>query len=262
MRHVLAIARRELRSYFVSPIAYAAVTAFALLSGYFFNSMVVYYVRQASVADRQIEAIGRSDYQLDVPTVILEEWFKNQGSFILLLILPLLTMGLLTDERRKGTLELLLTSPVRPVELTLGKFLGALTLFVLMCVPTLPYWYFLAQGGDWEPGVVLAGYTGLLLLASTQIAIGLFISSLSENILVSAVGTYTVLITLNFIDTSASLTWSIWVDFIQFLSFHYHHAEFARGVIALRDVTYFGGFLALALFLTQRSIESIRFKRS
>jgi gliding motility-associated transport system permease protein len=262
MRHILAIARRELRSYFVSPIAYAALTAFALLSGYFFNSMVVYYVRQASLADRQIEQLGRSDLQLDVPTVILEEFFKNQGSFVILLIVPLLTMGLITDERRKGTLELLLTSPVRPIELTVGKFLGALALFVLMCLPTLPYWYFLAQGGDWEPGVVLAGYTGLLLLAATQIAIGLFISSLSENVLVSALCTYGVLVALNFIDTSASMTRSIWVDFIQFLSFHFHNAEFARGVVALRNITYFAGFLALALFLTQRSIEAIRFKRS
>lgn len=262
MRHVVAIAKRELRSYFVSPIAYAALTAFALLSGYFFNSMVVYYVRVASLADRQIEQLGRSDLQLDVPTVILEEFFKNQGSFVLLLILPLLTMGLLTDERRKGTFELLLTSPLRPVELTLGKFFGALTLFLIMCLPTLPYWYFLAQGGDWEPGVVLAGYAGLLLLAATEIAIGLFVSSLCENILVSALCTYGVLVALNFVDTSASLARSIWVDFIQFLSFHFHNAEFARGVVALRDVTYFGGFLALALFLTQRSIESIRFKRS
>lgn len=214
MRHVFAIARRELRSYFVSPIAYAALTAYALLSAYFFNSMVVYYVRQASLADGQLKQLGRSELQLDVPTRILEEFFKNQGAFVLLLIIPLLTMGLLTDERRKGTLELLLTSPVRPIELTLGKFFGALTLFVLMCLPTLPYWFFLAQGGEWEPGVVLAGYTGLLLLAATQIAIGLFISSLSENILVSALSTYGVLVAFNFIDTSASLARSIWVDFI------------------------------------------------
>lgn len=160
MRHILAIAKRELRSYFVSPIAYVALTAFALLSGYFFNSMVVYYIRQASLADRQVEQLGRSALQLDVPTVILEQFFRNQGSFVLLLILPLLTMGLITDERRKGTLELLLTSPVRPMELTLGKFVGAVIFFVLMCLPTVPYFYFLAQGGDWEPGVVAAGYAG------------------------------------------------------------------------------------------------------
>jgi len=261
VRHVLAIAKRELRSYFVSPIAYAALTTFALLSGFFFSNMVTYYVRQASLADRQIQAIGRSTLQLDVPTVVLEEFFKNEG-FILLLVLPLLTMGLLTDERRKGTLELLLTSPVRPIELTLGKFAGALALFVLMCLPTLPYYFFLAQGGAWEPGVVLAGYAGLVLMAATEIAIGLFISSLCENMLVSALSTYGVLVALNFIDTSASLGRSIWVDFIQFLSFFFHYAEFARGVVALRDITYFSGFLALALFLTQRSIEAIRFKRS
>jgi ABC-2 type transport system permease protein len=261
MRHVLAIAKRELRSYFVSPIAYAALAIYALLSGFFFSNQLTYYIRQASLADQQMSAAGRSSLQLDVPTVVLEEFFKQEG-FILLLVLPLLTMGLLTEERRKGTLELLLTSPVRPLELTLGKFAGALALFVMMCVPTLPYHYFLAQGGAWEPGVVFAGYAGLLLLAAAEIAIGLFISSLCENILVSALCTYGVLVALNFIDTSASVARSIWVDFIQFLSFFFHYGEFARGVIALRDITYFAGFLALALFLTQRAIEAVRFKRS
>jgi len=264
MRHITAIAKRELRSYFVSPIAYAAMTAFLVLSGYYFNAMVVKYVRDASLHDGQMARLGRSvQYeQFDVPTVILENFFSNQGSFVFLLVLPLLTMGLLTDERRKGTLELLLTSPVRPIELTLGKFFGALTLVAIMMAPTLVYFAFMAQGGEWEPGVVLAGHVGLLLLAATEIAIGLFISSLTENVLVSALCTYSTLVVLNFIDASASLTQSIWVDFIQFLSFYFHNLEFARGVIALRDITYYTGFLMLALFLTQRSIESIRFKRS
>jgi ABC-2 type transport system permease protein len=263
MRHVIAIAKRELRSYFVSPIAYVAITAFLVLSGYYFNSMVVKYVRDASLYDGQIERIGRSQYQqFDVPTMVLENFFSNQGAFVFLLVMPLLTMGLLTDERRKGTLELLLTSPIRPIELTLGKFLGALTLVVIMMAPTVAYFAFLAQGGDWEPGVVFAGFTGLLLLAATEISLGLFISSLTENVLVSALCTYSTLVVLNFIDASASLTQSIWVDFIQFLSFFFHNLEFARGVIALRDITYYAGFLALGLFLTQRSIESIRFKRS
>jgi ABC-2 type transport system permease protein len=262
MRHIFAIARRELRSYFVSPIAYVALTAYALMSGYFFNSIVVYYVRQAGLADRQVEQLGRSPLQLDVPTMILEQFFRNQGSFVLLLILPLLTMGLLADERRKGTLELLLTSPVRPIELTLGKFAGALTFFAVMCLTTVPYFYFLAQGGEWEPGVVVAGFLGLVLLAATQIAIGLFVSSLTENVLVSAICTYGVLVALNFIDTSASVAQSIWVDFIQFLSFFSHYSEFARGVLALGDLTYFAGFLTLGLFLTERSIEAVRFRRS
>ena len=103
---------------------------------------------------------------------------------------------------------------------------------------------------------------GLLLLAATEVAIGLFISSLSENMLVSALGTYGVLVAFYFVDTSASVTQSIWVDFIQFLSFYFHNAEFARGVIALGDVMFFAGLMAMGLFLTQRSIEAIRFKRT
>jgi ABC-2 type transport system permease protein len=261
VRHVVAIAKRELRSYFVSPIAYVALTMFTVLSGFFFSNMVTTYVRQAGLADRQIERLGRSDLQLDVPTAVLEAFFTNEG-FILLLVMPLLTMGLVTDERRKGTLELLLTAPLRPIELTLGKFAGALLLVGIMFLPTLPYYYFLAQGGDWEPGVVLAGYTGLLLLAATEIAVGLFVSSLTENVLVSALCTYGVLVGFYFVDTSASAAQSIWVDFIQFLSFYFHLAEFARGIVALRDVTFFAGFLLMALFLTQRSIEAVRYKRS
>ncbi len=260
LRHIAAIVRRELRSYFASPIACAAMTIFAFVSGFFFSNMLTYYVRQAGLADNQIERLGRSPLQLDVPTVVLSEFFKNEA-FILMLVLPLLTMGLVTDERRKGTLELLLTSPVRPIELTLGKFLGAMTLFLIMLLPTLPFYAFLAQGGAWEPGVVLAGYAGLTLFAAAAIALGLFISALCENLLVSALATYGVLMALNFIDTSASLARSIWVDFIQFLSFFTHHVEFSRGVIALRDVTYFASFIVLGLYLAQRAIEAARFKR-
>ena len=260
-RHILAVAKRELRSYFASPIAYVAMTMFALISGFFFSKMTVYYVRQAGLADQQIERIGQSHLQVDVPTMILSEFFKNEA-FILMLVVPLITMGLVTDERRKGTLELLLTSPLRPIELTIGKFLGAMALFAIMLLPTVPFYAFLAQGGAWEPGVVAAGYLGLLLVAAASIALGLFISSLCENVLVSAFATYGVLIALNFIDTSASVARSIWVDFIQYLSFFQHHVEFSRGVVALRDLAYFGSFVILGLFLTQRSIEAARYRRS
>lgn len=261
MRHAIAIARRELRSYFVSPLAYVAMSVFVFLSGAFFSNMVVYYVRQAMLADRQIERIGRSDLQLDVPTVILGEFLRNEA-FILLLVLPLLTMALITDERRKGTLELLLTSPVKPRELVAGKFLGAFILFLLMLLPTVPFFYFVHQRGAWEPGVVAAGYLGLLMVGAAEIGIGLFVSSICENVLVSAFGTYGILVAVNFVDTSASLARSIWVDFIQFLSFFTHYVNFSRGVVALGDATYFASYLVFALFLTERSIEAIRFKRS
>lgn len=261
MFHAWSIARRELRSYFLSPIAYVVMTVFVFISGGFFSNMLVYYIRQSTLADQQMERLGRSELQLDVPTVVLGEFFKNEA-FILLLVVPLLTMGLITDERRKGTLELLLTSPVRPAELVAGKFLGALALFGLMLLPTTPFYFFLAQGGAWEPGVVTAGYLGLIGLGAAQIALGLFVSSLCENILVSAFGTYGILITLHFVDTSSSLARSIWVDFINFFSFHYHYLNFTRGVVALNDVVYFASYITLGLFFTQRAIDAIRYKRS
>jgi ABC-2 type transport system permease protein len=261
MRHALSIARRELRSYFISPIAYIVMTIFAFVSGFFYSTMLQSYIQQAADADRVIERLGHAPNQLDVPTMVLNQFFTNEA-FIMVLVLPLLTMGLISEERRKGTLELLLTSPVRSEELVAGKFLGALALFAIMLLPTLPFHAFMAVGGDWEPGVVLTGYVGLLVKGAACIAIGLSISSLCESPLIAAFGTYGILLTLEFIGTSAVLARSVWVDFINFLSSDYHFGNFSRGVLALRDVVYFATLMTLALFLTQRSIESIRFKRS
>jgi ABC-2 type transport system permease protein len=261
MRHVLTIARREIESYFVSPIAYSVMTIFTFVSGLFFSNMVVYYIRQSVIADSQIERLGRSDFQLDVPTVILQQFFQNEA-FLLMFALPLLTMGLITDERRRGTLELLLTSPVRASELAAGKFLGAFGFLVAMVVPIVPMFYFLAQGGEWEPGVVASGVLGLLLLGGAQIAMGLFISSLCENILVSAIGTYGLLMTLQFIDTTASATRSMWAEFLAYFSLYMRHINLTRGLISADDVAFFLSLVVLGLFLTQRTIEAIRFKRT
>jgi ABC-2 type transport system permease protein len=262
MRHVLAIAKREVRAYLVSPITYAAVGGFVLLSGYFFNSVVVYYNRIATLADAEAQRAGLPAAALDVPTLVLEQFFKTEGTIVLLLVVPLLTMGLLAEERRKGTIELLLTSPVRPAELALGKFLAALAIAAVMCASTVPHFSVLARAGVWEPGVMLAGYTGMFLLVAAEIAIGLFISSLCESVVVSVLATYGVLVALTYLDSSFPLGQALWNDFIQFLSFDTHVAEFARGVIALSDVIYFVSALVLGLFLTQRAIESMRFRRS
>lgn len=261
MRHVLAIARRELQSYFVSPIAYAVIAIFTFVSGLFFSNMLVYYVRQAALADAQIEKAGRSALQLDVPSMVLQQFFQNEA-FLLLFALPLLTMGLVTDERRKGTLELLLTSPLRPVELALGKFLGAASLLGLMLVPLVPMFAFLAQGGEWEPGVVASGLLGLLLLGGAQVAMGLLISSLCGNVLVSAVGTYGLLLTLQFIDTTGAASRTLWSEFLSYFSLYMRHTGFTRGLVAVDDVVYFVSLIVLSLYLTQRTIEAIRFARS
>lgn len=261
MRHVLVIARRELESYFVSPIAYAVMTVFTFVSGLFFSNMLVHYVRQAALADAQIAKFGRSDLQLDVPTVVLAQFFQNEA-FLLMLAVPLLTMGLVADERRKGTIELLMTSPVRGVEIAGGKFLGALALLALMLVPLVPMFAFMGAGGAWEAGVVASGLLGLLLLGGAQVALGLFVSSLCENLLVSAIGTYGLVVTLQFIDTSGAPGESIWVRLLGSLSFYARHLNSTRGVVAVADIVYFASWIVLGLFLAQRSVEALRYKRS
>jgi ABC-2 type transport system permease protein len=261
MRHGLAIARREIESYFVSPIAYAVMTVFTFVSGLFFSNMLVHYVRQAAMADAQIQKFGRSDLQLDVPTVVLAQFFQNEA-FLLMLAIPLLTMGLVTDERRKGTIELLMTSPVRGTEIAAGKFLGAFAFFALMLLPVLPMFAFMGAGGSWEAGVIASGIAGLLLLGGAQIALGLFVSSLCENMLVSAIGTYGLVVTLQFIDTAGAAGGSIWVRLLGSLSFYARQLNSTRGVVAVADIVYFASWIALGLFLAQRSVEALRYKRS
>ncbi|MFO7695441.1 MAG: ABC transporter permease subunit [Vicinamibacterales bacterium] len=261
MRHALAIARREIESYFVSPIAYAVMTVFTFVSGLFFSNMLVHYVRQAALADSQIQKFGRSDLQLDVPTVVLAQFFQNEA-FLLMLAIPLLTMGLVTDERRKGTIELLMTSPVRGIEIAGGKFLGAFAFLALMLLPLVPMFAFMGVGGNWEAGVIASGLLGLLLLGGAQIALGLFVSSLCENMLVSAIGTYGLIVTLQFIDTGAAAGGSIWARLLGSLSFYARHLNSTRGVVAAADIVYFASWIALGLFLAQRSVDALRYKRS
>ena len=261
MRHAFVIARREIESYFVSPIAYAVMTVFTFVSGLFFSNMLVHYVRQAAMADAQIQRLGRSDLQLDVPTVVLAQFFQNEA-FLLVLAIPLLTMGLVADERRKGTIELLLTSPVRGIEIVGGKFLGAFALLALLLLPMVPMFAFMGAGGSWEAGVIASGLLGLLLLGAAQIALGLFVSSLCENTLVAAIGTYGLVVTLQFLDTTGAAGDSIWVRLLGSLSFHARHLNSTRGVISVSDITYFASCVVLGLFLAQRSVDALRYKRS
>jgi ABC-2 type transport system permease protein len=261
MRHALAIARRELESYFFSPIAYAVLAIFTFVSGMFFTNMLVWYMRQSAIADSMIQKYGYSDQQLDVPTVVMAQFFQNEA-FLLMLAIPLLTMGLISDERRKGTLELLMTSPIGGGEIVAGKFLGALSFLAIILLPLVPMFVFMGLGGTWEIGVIASGLLGLLLLGGAQIAIGLFVSSLCENVLVSAIGTYGLLLTMQFIDTTSSAQDSFWVKLLGYFSFYMRQMNSTRGVVAVADLVYFASFITLGLFLAQRSIEAIRFKRT
>src|ERR1700722_16134805 len=184
--NTLTIARKELTSYFRSPIAYGVMAFFALLAGYFFYASVVYFVR------RGIESsmMGQS-FPMDMNEFVVRPFFSNVGVIALFLI-PMITMRLFADEKRTGTIELLLTSPIRDIEIILGKWIGAVALYTAMlAVSGLSLLMLFAYGKpDWKP--ILVGYLGLLLQGAALLAITTFISNCTKNQIVAGVGGFAV----------------------------------------------------------------------
>ncbi len=233
---VLTIARRELEAYFVSPIAYIVTAAFLVISGYLF-SLILIDLHQAS----------------------LEILFANI-IVTLLFITPLLTMRLLADEQRMGTLEVLMTAPVRDWEVVVGKFLAALGLFGVMLLFTLSYPFLIWRfGGSPDPGPIISGYLGLLLIAGAMLAIGTLTSTMTSNQMVAAVLCFGILLMLWLVDAASRVAPSL-AGLLTELSLRERYLDFARGAINLEDVVYYLSLVAGALFIATRVLESRRYR--
>lgn len=236
MRNALIIARRELYAYFGSPVAYVVTAAFLAVAGYFF-SLILFFSREAT----------------------LRYWASNLV-IILLFVAPLLTMRLLAEERRTGTIELLLTAPVRDWELVAGKFLGGLGLLLAMLLLTGIYPLILVRFGNPDLGPMVGAYLALLLLGSTLLAAGLFTSSLTQNQVIAAVLGIGLLLVVFLLDAAGNFVGGAAGRVIGQLAVSTHFADMARGVIDSRDVLYFLSATALFLFLTTRVVEVQRWR--
>jgi ABC-2 type transport system permease protein len=237
LRNTLFIAGKELRSYFVSPVAYVIVAFWLVATGFFFW--------------RSVDVTNEASLR-DVFSVV---------TILLLLISPALTMRLLAEESRTGTLELLLTAPVRDWSVVIGKFLGALGLYAVMIGLTLLYPLLLMLLGgkpDWGP--IWSGYIGLLLLGMSFLAVGLFASSLTSNQMVSAVIAFVVLLILFVISQVAGSVSSGVGDFLSKFSLTDHFDSFPRGIIDLKDVIFYLTFTAVVLFFTIQVVEGRRYR--
>ena len=234
MRNTIAIAGKEFKSYLASPMAYVVTGIFLVLTGVFFG-------------------ISPSTY---LETSI--KGFLETSSIVLLLLAAVLTMRLLAEERKMGTLELLLTAPVRDSEIILGKFLGSLGILTVMIALTLYYPLLLIVFGDPDMGPIGTGYLGLFLLGSTCLAVGLFASSLTSNQIVSAVVAGGILFALWFIGMAANYLPEAMGEVIGFFSLSYYFPDFMRGVIDTRGIVYYLSITALFLFLSIRSLENSR----
>jgi ABC-2 type transport system permease protein len=262
MRGLIAIYRKEMGHYFVSPIAYMVAGVFLVLTGFFFYQFVVIFMENALQATMQGMRMGRAP-EIDVPGLVIRNFFGLLGT-VILFVAPMLTMGNYTEEKKRGTMELLMTSPLRELDIVLGKFLATLSLFALMLLPTALYQVVLFLASEPRPPwrLILAGYLGVLLLGGVLIALGGFLSSLTENQIVASMMTFGVFLLLWVIDVAARGSSSAMGEVLQYVSILRHYEEFTRGVIDTSSLVFFASMIVLGLFLTQRSVDALRWRRA
>jgi len=253
MNNILAIAHKELKAYFSTPIGYIVIGFFALLFGYFFYVMVVIFNQQS------LQLGGLEGGNVDMNQQLIRPLFLN-ASVILLFVLPLVTMRTYSEEKRSGTIELLLTSPVTDVQIILGKFLGAMTLYAAMLAITMIHMGLLMSWGNPETKVIATGYLGLLLMGGCFISVGLLISSLTKNQIVSGMITFAVFLLLWVINWPASFAGPTTQSILNYLSITDHFDDFTKGILDTKHLVYYFSVMAFGLFLTARSVDTERWK--
>jgi ABC-2 type transport system permease protein len=258
IRGVSLIFNRELRAYFNSSIAYVVITMFLIITGYFFYNLVATF----SVISFQAQAnpmMARQYNLLNINETVVRPLFGNI-SIVMLLMTPLLTMRLLAEERKAGTMELLLTYPVRDIEVVTGKFLACFTVFLAMIFSTFIYPVLLVFLGEPELMPIVTGYIGLILLGAAFISLGLFTSSLTENQIIAASMSFGILFVFWLMSYSVNLVSPGLGQIISYIAITEHLESLAKGVVDTEDIIYYLLFVALFLFFTLRSLESKRWR--
>ena len=251
----LPVFKKEMRLFFGSPVAYVVFTFFLLISGWFFSQIFLYY---SDISMRSFMQPGMAQ-SLNITESVMRPLFTNM-SVVLLFFMPMLTMRLFAEEKKSGTMELLLTYPVRDGEVLAGKFLAAAALYVILLGLTLVYPGLIAYFTRVEWGPILTGYLGLVLTGATFLAVGVLVSSLTENQIVAGFGTFGVLLGLWIIGWGAEFAGGNLRAVLQYLSITEHMDTFSRGLIDTKDLVYYASAVALALFLTLRSLDSKRWR--
>ncbi|HET7841279.1 MAG TPA: ABC transporter permease [Terriglobia bacterium] len=254
MRNIVAIAGKELRGYFHSPIAYLVMTVWALLCGYLFwvysGAYVTYSLRRAM-----------SGASMPSPTInefIIRSMLQGVLLVVLLLLIPLVTMRLYAEEKKSGTIELLLTSPLTDLEIILGKYLGALALYVALLILTFLYLGLLFVYGNPDAKPLIANALGLLLYGGSLLALGMWVSTFTRNQIIAGVVTMVLFIMLFVLNWPEQITSNAITQVLSYLSLGSHLENFAKGVIDLKDTVYYVSAIALGLFLTARSVDALK----
>jgi ABC-2 type transport system permease protein len=258
MKGFYAMYRKEMGHYFVSPVAYVVVGVFLALSAFFFEAILTEVIQRSF--EMQMEGMASG---IDVPGEVTRGFLGLLSSLILFMA-PMLTMGAYAEERKRGTMELLMTSPITEIEIVLGKFLASFTLFAIMLLPTAGSVIFLHLHSDPMPSwrIMISGYAGLLLLGGSLLALGTFISSLTENQLIAFAGSFGASLMLWVIDLSVREADSTLGQVVQYLSVLRHSENFTQGILDTSNLIYYASFIFLFVFLTVRSVDSMRWRRA
>jgi ABC-2 type transport system permease protein len=254
MKNVWIICRKELKSYFASPIAYGLMAFFAAISGYFFYVAVAIFVRRGM----ESQMMGRG-MPMDMGEWIVRPLLMNI-SVIGLFLIPMITMRLFAEEKRTGTIELLATSPVRDIDIILGKWMAAMLLYMsILGVSALNFSFLFLYGKpDWRP--LLVGYLGLILQGGCLLAIGTFLSTTTRNQIIAGTATFAVCLLLWVLDWVSSYETAAWAQVLSYLSVVTHFETFAKGVLEIKDIVFYLSMIFFGLFLTARSMESLRWR--
>ena len=230
MRTIWAISKKELRHYFNSPMAYIIIIAFLLVNGWFFGSNL-FLVNQSTLRP----------YFATVP-------------LLLIFFVPAFSMRLLAEEKKQGTLELMVTMPISDIEIVLGKFLGAVIFYAATLALTLFYPITVASLGDLDWGPVIGGYLGIFLTGASLVAIGLFASSLTNNQIIAFIISFVIGFGLFLIGKMLAFSSGGLLRLLDFIGFDTHFNNISKGIIDSRDLLYYASLIFLMLFLTLQNL--------
>ncbi|MED5371045.1 MAG: ABC transporter permease subunit [Myxococcota bacterium] len=260
MRNTFAIAGRELRSYFATPVGWLSLTGYVFLTGFFFLAFLLYYNEQA--ATMGFNPYGEADMNVD-------EWlvapFFGNANIILLFLCPALTMRLLAEDRKSKSLELLLTSPISTTEIVLGKYLGALGFVLVLFAGTLHYPALLMWMGDPDPGILASCYLSWTMMTACFMAVGLMASAFTENQMVAMILAFGLLLIfwlLGWMESGLGSTGfqATIKEVLSFASLVNRTEDMQKGLIHTKDLVYFASFIGFFLFVTHQRVEAYRWR--
>ena len=257
MKNIFTIAGKEIRSLFVSPIAYVVMTGFLLLGGWFFFNLLFRFSYLLTLYTnfqnfRGVESLNLNEYVIGP--------LLHNLAIVLVIMVPIITMRTFAEERKNGTYELLLTSPLTVTQIVLGKFLGCLSFMTIIILLTGIYPAILFIYGNPEWGILATGYLAFFSLATVFVSIGLLTSSVTENQIIAAVSCFVALLLLYLLSWPAETTGTALGQVLKHLSVIEHFSEMVKGVIDTRDLVYFLSLIFFSLFLTHRCVEASRWK--